>query len=202
MSFALFYPYYVTPTYERWVYKSNPRFPSPLSVKKEIIQMCKGLVVATFCPALTLYLSQKGYSNGYCSLSTSAHPHAFSWYTQSIIIFLFTDLYEYLYHYLGHVSIFFWDTHRHHHIFYNPSPFSVIADEYMDQFIRAWPFLILPALTPIDMDLLFFTYATVFYGYGVYLHWGYETSLISSHNILLTTSYDHYLHHAISARKR
>jgi lathosterol oxidase len=27
---------------------------------------------------------------------------------------------------------------------------------------------------PINMDLLFLTYGAFFYGYGVYLHWGFE----------------------------
>eukprot|EP01037_Dinobryon_pediforme_P024406 gene24406-26193_t len=54
----------------------------------------------------------------------------------------------------------------HHHRFYNPSPFAVIADEYLDQFVRTWPMVILPAITPINMDLLFVIFATLFYGYG------------------------------------
>jgi Delta7-sterol 5-desaturase len=59
-----------------------------------------------------------------------------------------------------------WDVHKHHHVFYNPSPFAVIADEWMDQFIRATPLLFLPMITPVNMDLLFGTYAVFFYGYG------------------------------------
>ncbi len=33
----------------------------------------------------------------------------------------------------GHVDFRFWKQHKHHHVFYNPSPFSVIADEWVDQ---------------------------------------------------------------------
>lgn len=35
------------------------------------------------------------------------------------------------------------DVHKHHHVFYNPTPFAVIADEWMDQFIRSMPMIIL-----------------------------------------------------------
>jgi sterol desaturase/sphingolipid hydroxylase (fatty acid hydroxylase superfamily) len=87
------------------------------------------------------------------------------------------------YHYCGHYFTFMWDVHKHHHVFYNPSPFAVIADEWMDQFIRATPLLFLPMITPVNMDLLFGTYAVFFYGYGknddihVYLYKISNTSL-------------------------
>jgi lathosterol oxidase len=35
------------------------------------------------------------------------------------------------------------DVHKHHHIFFNPTPFAVIADEWMDQFIRSLPMVVL-----------------------------------------------------------
>ena len=34
---------------------------------------------------------------------------------------------------LGHTDLRFWKHHKHHHVFHNPSPFSVIADEPVDQ---------------------------------------------------------------------
>ena len=67
----------------------------------------------------------------------------------------------------------FWRHHRHHHVFHNPSPFSVIADEpvqcreiwgyirdnahcvQVDQLFRAAPLLVIPLLLPVNMDLLF-----------------------------------------------
>lgn len=201
LSGSIFYPYYMKPTYEKWIYKSNPRFPSPLLVKKEIIQMCKGLIVATFCPAFTLFLSKWGYSNGYCGLQAPSEK-TYSLTIQAIFIFFFTDFYEYVYHYIGHYYNYFWEVHRHHHKFYNPSPFAVIADEYLDQFVRTWPMVIIPAITPTNMDLLFAIYVTLFYGYGVYLHWGYESPLLSTHNPIFNTAYHHYMHHAISVKNR
>lgn len=203
LSGSLFYPYYVKPTYERWVYKSNPKFPSPLLVKREIKHMCKGLIVATVCPAFTLLATKWGISHGYCGL-TYPEPAVtvLPLWAQAALIFAFTDLFEYAYHKLGHTVSFLWDIHRHHHRFYNPSPFAVIADEYLDQFVRTWPMVILPAITPINQDLLFAIFSTLFYGYGVYLHWGYESPRLSAHNPVFNTAYHHYTHHAISSKDR
>lgn len=88
-----------------------------------------------------------------------------------------------------------WNVHKHHHVFYNPTPFAVIADELVDQFVRSLPMVILPALIPINIDLLFAIFSTLFYGYGVYLHWGYESPYLSAHNPIFNTSYHHYSHH-------
>jgi len=198
LSSTLFIPYYVFPTFEKWQMKNNPKFPSPLLVKKEIIHMCKGLSVATLCPAFTLMASKWGLSQGYCG----NEPKAGSLLLQGVIIFVFSDLFEYLYHCVGHRFGFFWAIHRHHHMFYNPTPFAVIADEYLDQFVRTTPLIILPLMMPTNMDLLFAIYTTIFYAYGVYLHWGFESKLLNAHNPIFNTAYHHYLHHAVSAKGR
>lgn len=196
LSTALFIPYYIYPTFESWQYKSNPKYPSPALIRKEIIFMCKGLSVATICPAFTLVASQWGWSNGYCG-----DPHNIGWQghlLQMVIIFAFTDFVEYGYHWIGHRYKVMWSIHKHHHQFYNPSPYSVIADEFVDQFFRTTPMVILPMAMPINMDLLFAIFAILFYGYGVYLHWGYESPMLSAHNPFFNTSYHHYSHHAVS----
>jgi lathosterol oxidase len=200
LSGAVFIPYYVYPTFERWQYKSNDKFPSPALVKKEIIHMCKGLCVATLCPTFTVMSAKWGVTNSYCGQPRD--PNTLSLFWQAVIIFLFTDFVEYAYHWLGHRYAFLWSVHRHHHMFYNPTPFAVIADEYLDQFVRTTPMVILPAMLPINMDLLFLIFASLFYGYGVYLHWGYESPLLSAHNPVLNTAHHHYVHHAISAKGR
>lgn len=202
LSSIVFYYYYMIPTYEKWVYKNNPKFPTPELVQKEIIHMCKGLSVATLCPAFSLMASKWGLSQGYCGYDSHLSTIAMPLFVQGIIIFLFTDLYEYCYHWLGHHFHFLWNIHRHHHMFYNPSPFAVIADEYIDQFVRTLPMVILPWIMPINIDLLFAIFATLFYGYGVYLHWGYETKYLTAHNPIFNTAYHHYMHHAYSAKGR
>lgn len=59
-------------------------------------------------------------------------------------------------------------------------PFAVIADEFVDQFMRSSPLLVFPLLVPINMDIMFFQWALFFYAYGVYLHWGYEFPWLTS----------------------
>jgi lathosterol oxidase len=113
-------------------------------------------------------------------------------------VWIGSDLYEFAYHRLGHTRSFWWSQHRPHHAFSNPSPFSVIADDHLDQFIRSAPLLFIPMLMPINMDLLFLTYGAFFYGYGVYLHWGYELRWPDAHHPWINTSFQHYLHHARS----
>jgi lathosterol oxidase len=202
---AVFIPYYVYPSYDRWVYKCNEKYPTPALVKKEMVHSLKGLFVATLVPTFSVTVLPRiklGFfsSGAYCGTSTD--PVTLSLWAQAAVIFFFTDLVEYAYHWVGHRYAFFWSVHRHHHMFYNPTPFAVIADEYLDQFVRTLPMVILPIMLPINMDLLFFIFASLFYGYGVYLHWGFESPLLSTHNPIFNTAYHHYMHHAISAKGR
>ena len=44
-----------------------------------------------------------------------------------------------------------------------------------------------PMMMPINIDLLFGIFGTLFYGYGVYLHWGYESPYLSAHNPIFNT---------------
>jgi hypothetical protein len=59
-SGVLFFYFYYAPnvTYEKWVRKSNPKFPSAEKVRGEILQMLKGLGVATLLPSLSLVSTQ------------------------------------------------------------------------------------------------------------------------------------------------
>jgi len=197
-SAPTFYYYYARSniTYEKWIYKSNPKFPSPEKVRDEIVQMLKGMYMSTICPAVSLHLARNGMSNAFCgwgdrTLSYHLGVMAFSW--------ILTDFYEFIYHRLGHIDLKFWRHHRHHHVFHNPSPFSVIADEPIDQFFRSLPFVMISLMVPINIDLLFLQFGLFFYTYGVYLHTGYEHSFISPHNGIINTSFQHYAHHARSS---
>lgn len=199
MSGSLFYLYYWRPTYDTWRRKTNPEFPKPQMVRREVLQMLKGLAVATICPAAALHLVESGWSHAYAGLGG---------YSVGYMVFTFfvawigSDLYEWAYHRLGHARAFWWKHHKHHHVFYNPSPFAVIADEPVDQFLRSIPLLVIPMLMPINMDLLFLTYGAFFYGYGVYLHWGYELRWPDAHHPWINTSFQHYVHHARSTLRK
>merc|ERR1712029_544211 len=69
------------------------------------------------------------------------------------------------------------------------SPFAVIADEWIDQLMRSLPLFLIPLVMPVNMDMLFFTYAVFFYFYGVYLHSGHELESLSAHNKYFNTSF-------------
>jgi lathosterol oxidase len=195
LSGLVFIPLYSRPKFDTWKFKCNPSFPSPALVKKEIVHTCKGLVVATLIPAYSLKAS---WTQSYCGNPYGMGPGGFA--LQALVIIAFTDLVEYGYHWMGHKFSTLWEIHKHHHAFYNPSPFAVIADDWPDQFCRTLPMIMLPAMVPINIDLLFGIFTTLFYGYGVYLHSGYESPLLSAHNPIFNTSYHHYHHHAISIK--
>lgn len=59
-------------------------------------------------------------------------------------------------HRCGHKFKAMWHHHKAHHVFFNPTPFAVIADEYLDQFMRSLPVLIFPMIYPVNMDSLYF----------------------------------------------
>merc|ERR1719231_222346 len=52
------------------------------------------------------------------------------------------------------------------------------------------------------MDLMFIVFGVMFYGYGTYLHCGYEHKSLSAHNPYINTAFQHYLHHAISIKNK
>lgn len=199
MSGFIFWRYYMNPTFEQWKRKSNPNYPSPQLVRKEVLQMLKGLVTAAACPAMALHLVDSGYSKAYCGTSTYGVGYLV---LSFFIVWIGTDFFEFAYHRIGHVNRIAWKEHRHHHAFYNPSPFAVIADMPIDQFIRATPLVIFPLIMPINMDLLFGIFAIFFYGYGVYLHWGYELAWPDAHHPIINSSFQHYLHHAKSTLRK
>jgi lathosterol oxidase len=65
--------------------------------------------------------------------------------------------------------------------------------------VRTAPLLLIPMALPTNIDLLFAQFSLLFYAYGVYLHWGFESPLISAHNSFINGSYHHWYHHAYSA---
>lgn len=195
MSGTLFYFYYARPTFETWQKKSNPHFPAPTLVRREVLQMLKGIYTATLCPALALHLVNAGWSKAYGGLGGRSVGYLIFTF---FVVWIGSDFYEFAYHRIGHTFPFWWKQHKGHHVFYNPSPFAVIADDHVDQFIRSAPLLLIPLLMPVNMDLLFFTYGAFFYGYGVYLHWGYELSWPGAHHPWINTAFQHYVHHAKS----
>jgi Delta7-sterol 5-desaturase len=199
MSGLIFYRWYWRPSFAQWQRKSNPEFPAPGMVRREVLQMVKGLLTATLCPALSLHLVKSGWSKAYCGVGERGVGYLILTF---FVLWIGTDFFEFYYHRLGHITRLGWKEHKAHHVFHNPSPFAVIADDAVDQLIRATPMLLFPLIMPINMDLLFLTFAAFFYGYGAYLHWGYELSWPDAHHPWINTAFQHYLHHAKSALRR
>jgi lathosterol oxidase len=199
MSGSILYKYYVNTDYETWRWKTNPKFPTPENVRSEVLQMIKGMATASLAPSLALYLSNQGRTMGYCG--SGGYSFAYNFFT-FLVVWIASDFWEFYYHRLGHTTIIGWKQHKYHHLFYNPSPFAVIADEYIDQFFRSLPMLLFPALMPCNLDMVFFTYAIFFYCYGTYLHWGFEFNYPDAHIQFMKTAFLHYLLHAKSVNKR
>eukprot|EP00516_Mucochytrium_quahogii_P001210 CAMPEP_0203759658 /NCGR_PEP_ID=MMETSP0098-20131031/12763_1 /ASSEMBLY_ACC=CAM_ASM_000208 /TAXON_ID=96639 /ORGANISM=" , Strain NY0313808BC1" /LENGTH=271 /DNA_ID=CAMNT_0050652765 /DNA_START=274 /DNA_END=1089 /DNA_ORIENTATION=+ len=199
-SYIFFKRYYVNPSYEDWRWKTNPKYPSPEMVRSEILTSMKGVIVVTICPALSLYLAQHGKSKGYCGITEEYDLR----YTimQFFAVWLVSDFYEFFFHWCGHRFTFLWKQHASHHRFFNPSPFAVIADDWFDQFFRGLPLLVFPMIVPINVDLMFGQWTTLFYFYGTYIHLGYEFPWLNAHQPIINTSYHHHLHHAISTNKK
>jgi len=70
------------------------------------------------------------------------------------------------------------------------------------EFVRALPLLVLPLVMPVNIDLLFFTFALFFYGYGVVLHCAHEAEWPDAHHPIINTSFQHFAHHARSVKNK
>eukprot|EP00493_Phyllostaurus_siculus_P002913 UN02926 len=139
-------------------------------------------------------MSSHGYFQGYCGF-----PHGASWEIfMFFFIWIFTDFFEF--------SITSSDIQSHFSgcntkptiVFTTLGPFAVIADDLTDQLIRSTPLILIPMCLPTNMDLMFLEFVVFFYGYGIYLHWGYEFDWPDAHHPYINTSFQHYLHHAKS----
>ncbi|CAE8635607.1 unnamed protein product, partial [Polarella glacialis] len=186
---------YWKPTFAQWQYKSNPKFPKPENVRTEILLTLKCIALSTIGPSLSLYLSAHGKSEAFCGWG----GYSLTWHLGMAVAMVATiDFFEWIYHYAGHQVPFLWKGHKSHHRFFNPTPFSVIADEAFDQLVRSAPML-LSVVVPVNMDVMFGLFTCFFYGYGVYLHCGYEMDWPDAHHPIINSSYQHYLHHAEGA---
>eukprot|EP00922_Rhytidocystis_sp_ex-Travisia-forbesii_P004422 GHVS01006446.1.p1 GENE.GHVS01006446.1~~GHVS01006446.1.p1 ORF type:complete len:305 (+),score=32.51 GHVS01006446.1:170-1084(+) len=194
VSSSMFYFLFWKPTYKLWKQKSNPNYPPPAKIREEIIQMNKGLLFASFTPALTIWLAHRGLSKAYCGRPDNWMHEIAAQCCYLVIL----DFVEFFYHYCTHRFSSLWRFHKYHHTFPNPSPFAVIADEVVDQLIRSSPMAIVPLFLRLNVDIMFVVMALFIYGYGTYLHCGHELNYPDAHHPLINTSYHHYCHHAVS----
>lgn len=201
VSTIAFYYFYCKPTYEKWRHKSSAEYPDPLKVRVEIVQMLKGSAVSSVNAALAVYLASRQLSLGHCATPSTASGWALELLYQTIYFF-FLEFYSFLYHYCGHTTRPLWIFHRFHHQFFNPSPYAVIADEFVDQLARSFPMVLGSIFLPLNVDLMLFQMSVLHYTYGTYLHSGHELPYPDAHHSIINTSFQHYCHHRLSIKQR
>mmetsp|Transcript_9198 Transcript_9198/g.22556 ORF Transcript_9198/g.22556 Transcript_9198/m.22556 type:complete len:389 (-) Transcript_9198:1129-2295(-) len=210
LSTLAFRKLYSQPTFASWQYKSSGKYPSVGYVRKEMYQTLKGVIFATILPALSIYLRNEPYMQGYCPADIADKPEEEQYFLsysrllfEFCVVVLATDFFEFVYHWSGHYFDHGWDVHRHHHVYSNPTPWAVIADEPWDNMMRASPMLVLPFFLKLNIDTIFLTFAGFFYLYGTYLHCGFEADwIVPSDHWLVNTSFQHYVHHAKGTRSK
>ena len=194
---------YLKPTFETWKLKFNKKFPTVPDVSNEIIALTKCTLATIALLAVSVQLGLYGYSSLF-------DLHKATWRQNVVnfaISFWVVDFYSYFYHFLGHKIPEAWAIHRFHHKFYNPTPFGVIADDMMDQVVRAMPLLFLPlTLKTLNWPVLSGVFVCDMY-YGTLLHSGHANGpaakiadfVESTTGVdLINRPLNHFLHHAIS----
>eukprot|EP00658_Telonema_sp_P-2_P083874 TRINITY_DN9189_c0_g1_i4.p1 TRINITY_DN9189_c0_g1~~TRINITY_DN9189_c0_g1_i4.p1 ORF type:complete len:347 (+),score=82.76 TRINITY_DN9189_c0_g1_i4:152-1192(+) len=202
-SLAAFIYLYCYPTYNKWKYKSNPKYPTATYVMGEVLLGgILGPLVVAFAPSIHLYLIADGHYKHHCDT-----PQSWSYKLLSaFLVVLITDFYEWGWHFLGHYIGALWSVHKHHHKYFNPTPFGTIADYPADNFMRSLYFMIVNGVAygtmgiHLDLDMIYIVTAFLTVGWGMYLHCGHEISWIPYDNRYFNTSFQHYAHHAVSSK--
>lgn len=204
-SVVAFCYYYVYPTYDKWRFKSNPKYPSASYVLGELfLGGILGPPSVTFVASIHLHLISNGTLRHHCDTPTTWSYRLFS----ACMVILVTDFYEWGWHYLGHWIDRLWVVHKHHHKYYNPTPFGTIADYPMDNFMRSLYVVVVNAVAfcvvgmPLDLDMVYFATGFITMFWGMYLHCGHELECLPYDHAWLNTSFQHYAHHAISVKNK
>jgi len=194
---------YLTPTFDTWKLKFNKRYPTVNDVSNEIVALTKCTLATIALLCVSVQLGLYGYNSLFDLNKATPKQNVVNF----LISFWVVDLYSYLYHYFGHKIPQAWSIHRFHHKFYNPTPFGVIADDMLDQVVRAMPLLFLPlTLSTLNFPTLSAVFVLDMY-YGTLLHSGHANGPAAkvANMVESVTSVDlinrplnHFLHHAIS----
>jgi len=202
---ACFRHYYMKPSYDKWRFKTNPKYPPPTYVLGEFfLGGILGPPTVTVMASLHLFLIGNGTLKHHCDTPQTWSYRIFS----AIVVIAVTDLYEWGWHYLGHYVESLWAVHRHHHKYYNPTPFGTIADWPMDNFMRSLYVIVVNAVSycvigmPLDLDMVYFVFSFMVGAYGMYLHSGHELECLPHDHRIFNTCYQHYVHHAVSVKNK
>jgi lathosterol oxidase len=204
-SIACFVYYYVYPTYDKWRYKTNPKYPSAAYVAGELfLGGVLGPLGTTVVSSVHLFLIANGTYRSHCDTPLTWQHRLLSLFLAVVI----TDFYEWGWHYLGHWVESLWMVHKHHHKYYNPTPFGTIADYPMDNFMRSLYVVIVYGISVyafgmyLDVDVLYLATGLLTMVYGMYLHCGHELECMPYNHKIFNTSFQHYVHHAVSVKNK
>ena len=226
LAAAFFKYYYVDITFGKFQCKTNPKFPSLCTVRDEIITSAKGLLGATFMSTVALHMivykqrqqegqqfndddsffarilsNYKGYSFG-----STAADDADTWYDilyQFVTLAIIIDGTLWAIHYVHHKVHFLWEQHKEHHKYYNPSPFGSSANDMIElSSCSGIPLVVIPFLMPVNIDIALFVITIMFGIFSTYLHTGFEVTFHDAHHPIVSSSYQHYIHHAVSFMNR
>mmetsp|Transcript_52145 Transcript_52145/g.113536 ORF Transcript_52145/g.113536 Transcript_52145/m.113536 type:complete len:335 (+) Transcript_52145:189-1193(+) len=205
MMVPWFVHFYVYPTHDKWRRKTNPKYPQPVAVLQEIVL---GVFLAnpaiTFAPSIHLALIANGSLRHHCDT-----PQTWAYRLYSVVlVVIVADFYSWAWHYAGHYVGQLWAIHRHHHHFANPTPFGTIADLPVDNVFRSMYMIVVNFVSfaivgmSVDVDVLYLVTSITNGLYGMYFHSGHELDCLPYDHPFINTSYQHYVHHALSYKNK
>jgi lathosterol oxidase len=205
-SAAAFVYLYGRPTYDKWRWKTNPKYPSATYVAGELfLGGILGPFGVSVVSSIHLYLIQpQGPLRHHCETPLTWEHRLVS----LVMAVVLADFYEWFWHYLGHWVDSLWMVHKHHHKYYNPTPFGTIADYPMDNFMRSLYVVFVYAASyalfgqNLDIDMLYLPTAFINAFYGIYMHAGHEVSFLPWDHKIINTSFQHYVHHSVSVKNK
>lgn len=203
MKAWLFARFYVQPSYDQWRRKTVPGFPTPRSVRQEILTYLCGAWPMCLMAATSFHMARHGMSMAYTGLGGYGACYML---LTVVVVTLFSDLFEYFEHWLGHAwPLYARAIHGDHHAHYNPSPFAGNSDSIPQCFFRSIPCVLIPLLMPVNLDVMFavrLILCPTCWSTG-YLHCGFEFEGQDNHfnSTLFFTNYHHNIHHTKSRGK-
>jgi len=185
---------------DRWrIYRTQLRMPDRRTLWGEIYHGTVSCLAASLSITLNIWCYQHGWSRmttRYDQLSFGEHLEYSFW------VWAITEVYQWWYHKMCHHWQILWRFHRFHHLYSNPTPFTVLCDHPVDMFFKSSPLFWIPLIIPVWDVTLYGWYGFVHLIYGAYLHSGYEIPwLPSKTSRWFVSSWHHNVHHSLNIPK-
>jgi sterol desaturase/sphingolipid hydroxylase (fatty acid hydroxylase superfamily) len=170
-------------------WKTQLKYPDAKTVNREIVDGCVSSIAASLNVSLSVWFACRKYNNMYDDFSLYSIGYNI---LSLVMLWSITEVFEWYFHYLSHNNKYLWAIHKNHHMYPNPTPFSVLSDHPVDMFVKSSPLLF-----PIHYLTLFMWFTFINFFYGVYLHGGFEFDFLPSrYSKYLISSWHHNTHHA------